>query len=225
MILVKPGINFAINYPSYGLVTGLFIQATVYDVSTGTPNVVAHLTLAEIQNGFYSASYPGVSTKTYLVITLVYTDNTYSTIDTNYAPNADCYKVTDAPVAFGAMNYGIYSQESDLFIAASIFNCTTGSLSFVSKLLMTHILGGVYFVSFTGLQDNSYQVLKFVYTDGTLATVDTNWNAGSDIFELIQGGGSSGGSSVLFEGAQLNGQDNSANIVGQTLSAVLKEAI
>lgn len=215
MIIFKPTVPFSIDYAAYGLESGLFVQASVYDVSSGTPVFDSVVVLTEIQEGLYVGTFTGVATKSYITISLVYTDGTYATIDTSKAPSAECYKSNDAPVAFIAINYGVYTQESDLFIAANLYNCTTGTAVFVSKTAMVHILGGVYFVALTGTADSCYEVLKLIYTDGTYVTVDTNWNAGSDSLQLFAGG-SGGSSAVLIL---------SANLRGQSLKAVLKETI
>lgn len=223
MQIFNPLIPFPFNYPSDGLESGLFVQASIYDVSTGTPSLVAETALTEIQNGFYSANFTGLSGKTYLVICAVYTDGTFTTIDTTKAPWADCYKSADAPVLFAAFNYGVYTQDPSLFIGASIYDCISGTPTFIQKINMAHVFAGVYFCVFTGVNGHCYEVLKFIYTDMALTTIDLNWNAGSDIFQLFPGGAGNG--SVLLQSANLKGQSLVASLRGQSLKAVLKETI
>lgn len=84
---------FNINYPSYDLNTGLFVRASVYDVS-GAPSLLGTVNLSHVASGVYSGSYTASAGVVYLVISLVYTDGTYSTVDTTRAPEVDSYSST-----------------------------------------------------------------------------------------------------------------------------------
>lgn len=199
--------------------SGLNMLGSIYDVTSGSPVFVTTVPLVEIQDGFYSGNFFGLSGKTYLVIVLNYIEPDYVTIDVARAPWAEIYKEDSAPVGFMGFNYGAFDLESDLNVYANIFNCTTGTPEFDSQVLMDHVLGGVYFGSANGESNNCYDVLKFVYQDAGI-TVDDNWSPGSDTIQLLSGGPGQ----TIFIGAKLIGQQLVGTLVGQALSATLKES-
>lgn len=175
---------FSFNYATFDQTSSLFVGAKIYDVSNGTPAFLTTVSMLEIANGFYSGNYSGAIGKTYLVIACVFTDSGLTTLDTSRAPWAECYKHVGAQVTFGPFNYGIFDQETNLFVAANIYNVTTGSSVFVAQVPMAHVFAGVYFGSFTGVINNVYEVSKFVFTDGTYTTISPNFSTGSDSLQL-----------------------------------------
>lgn len=211
MIGFKPDVPFAFDYPTFDQMSGLFVRASIYEVTTGSPVLVTTVPMSEVQDGFYVGNFSGLSGKSYLVISLVYTDGTFSTIDINRPPNADCYKSNDAPITFACFNYGVYDQNAGLFIASDIFNITSGTPVFEEQIGMDHVLGGVYFCSFTGAVDQSYVNMKFIYLDSGFTTVDPTFAPGQDIF-------------VLY-GAEIAFISESAKLKGQSSRAILKERI
>lgn len=209
MIRFESSIPIAFNYVDINQNNDLFVAASIYNVSTGTPVFVSKVPMDLLQNGYYCGDYEALFSENYLVISLVYTDGTYDTIDTNYAPSAECFKETNAIQTFGFFNYGVYSQDETLFVAGNIYDCSSGMGVFVSQEPMDHVLAGVYFGSFTGTLNRVYQVAKFVYQADTFITVDSNYAAGSDTFQLFTP--LTGEEIVLFESAQLVGQSTSTS--------------
>lgn len=181
MELVNPGSAFTFTYPTFDQNAGLFISANVYDVSNGTPSLLTTVPMLVTALGVYSGTYTAVSGKTYLVISAVYTDDTYTTLDTSRPPEADCYQSTDAPRSFFAFNYGAYDQDASLFVAGSVFDL----VSYVTIVQMTVVYAGVYFGSYVGTVNNAYVVAKAVYTDDTYTTVDSNRAPGADSFQFF----------------------------------------
>lgn len=66
---------------------GLFVQAEINDVTTGTRVFVQDLHLAEYPPGSYVGYFSPIAGKSYYVIKRVFTDGTYTTVDPNYAPS------------------------------------------------------------------------------------------------------------------------------------------
>lgn len=217
MQTITPEIPFSFLYPTSDQQSGLFVRAKIYDVTTGTPVFSANVVMAEIQNGYYFGNFTGASGKTYLVISAVFTDGTYVTLDPLRGPEADVYKSADAPPEFSAFNYGSFDQNGSLSIAGNVYDVTTGTAIFQVKVLMAHIFAGVYFGAFDGILNNVYQVVKLVYTDMSYVTVDANFSPGSDSFQLFQPSVSNN----VFISATLMGQNEDAILQGQAQSAIL----
>jgi hypothetical protein len=204
------GTDFSFQYPAYDQNESLNVMATIYDVSSGSPSFLATQVLSDLQNGYYSGNYEGQLTKTYLVICLNYTDNTYTTIDITRAPWADIYKEVSAPNTYIAFNYGAFDQDSGLFIAADVWD-TTGSPIFFGQTEMKYVLGGVYFAQFNGELGHNYQIAKFSYTDGTYTTIDVTRPPGSDFVQLCSLGNTTNN---YFQQAVLIGQSLTAPLEG-----------
>lgn len=225
MINFRAATPFSFNYPTFDFATGLFVAAKIYDVSTGTPSFVSTVAMAEITHGFYSGNFSGVAGKTYLAIMAVYTDGTYTTLITSRAPNAECYKEVTAPVTFGVFNYGVFNQNPGLFIAGNVYDVSTGTPVLVTQAHAAHVFAGVYFGFFTGVANDSYEIPKFVYTDGTYTTTDPSYGPGSDTFQLTSGGGG-GNVTNIFQGSpSLVGKQFNGQLQGQQLQATLVESI
>lgn len=220
MIIIGSGQLFSFKYPAFDLDTNLFVQANIYDISTGVPNFVTQVAMTDVANGYYIGTYTGLPIKSYLVISVVYTDGTYSVVDTERAPDSDCYKSVDAALSFAAFEYGAYDLDDSLSVAGSVYDVTTGTPVFVSKLPMNNVFGGVYFASFSGTIDHIYEVAKIVYIDGTYMTVDTGRSPGSETIGLFQ---SVAAIIYTFKEATLIGQSIGARqLSGQLLVAKLK---
>lgn len=211
MILFNPSNLFTFNYPAFDQVTNLSVQARIYDVTTGAPSLVSSVVLSNLLSGFYSGTFQGQSGKAYLVITNVYTDGTFTTVDPSRSPAAECYKSSDAPVGYAPFNYGAFDQESNLDVEASVYDVTTGTPNFISKTALAHVFSGVYFGSFSGTENHVYEVVKFVYTSDIIPIVDSNWSAGSDVFQLFS-----------QNGTVVTNTLRAAILTGQSTSAILK---
>lgn len=196
MQTVQPGIRFGFNYPTYDQNNSLFVKANIYDVTTGTPVLLRTVNMLNISNGCYSGTTIALSGKTVLIIALVYTDGTYTTIDTTRSPWADVFKSSDALDTFLGFNYGVFDQSSQ-DIAGNIYNVTSGTPVFVVQIPMILVLGGVYFGSFTGVEVNNYEVIKLIYTDITYTVPDEDYAPGVDSLQIVPS--SNSGNLVLAE--------------------------
>lgn len=68
----------------------LFIRATIWDITTGTPTVAAQVVLAQVPSqNLYQARYTFLANHQYVVQKLGYTDNTYGTVDQTVGPSSD----------------------------------------------------------------------------------------------------------------------------------------
>lgn len=87
------GIPFAIKYEAYDAGPDeLFIRADVWDVTElpDPPVLVEQIPLTRIgDKGMYAGLFTGLSTHVYVIEKLVYTDNTYATLNTDRSTDAD----------------------------------------------------------------------------------------------------------------------------------------
>lgn len=79
---VQAGQPFAVSYTAIDQNSGLFIRASVFDVSAGYPGIlVAQLPMVNVLLGSYGANYVGVQGKTYYIVAVVYLDSGFTTPD------------------------------------------------------------------------------------------------------------------------------------------------
>jgi hypothetical protein len=71
---------------------GLFAQVKVYDNTTGARTLVATLPMTEVETGVYEATFTPNANTSYCTTARVYTDGTYATRDTNYAPAGEDFE-------------------------------------------------------------------------------------------------------------------------------------
>lgn len=220
MQLINPGLPFSFIYPSYDENEFLFVQASIYDVTTGTDVFLDTVNMVDAANGVYSGNYTGLTGQTYLVVMSCYTDGTYSTVDTSRSPAAECYQSVSGVLTFLAFNYGAYDLDPNLNIRAKVYDTTSGTPTFVVNVTMVHVLNGVYFGTYTATADHSYSIPKFVYTNSSFTFLDTNRAPGSDIFQCST---FQGGSNIYVSSeATLIGQTTDAILIGQSLDAILE---
>jgi len=201
---------FSLSYPTWDQNTGLYVLATIYDVTTGSASLLGTVNLANDAFGVYSGIYTGASNKVYLAVILVYTDNTYSTVDTTRGPVGQCYN-SQSSVTTLAFNYGAYDLASNLYIAGSVYDVSSGSPSLVTQVDMIHVLGGVYYGSYSGTLDKQYVVAIASYTSNTYMTLDTTRAPAGEVFQAFQTG----------TGTSITNVYSSAVITGQSLKATL----
>lgn len=177
--------KMAFDYPAYDQATGLFVAGNVYDVSTGTPVFDSQVAMTHVGLGVYEGTFVPVGGKTYLVISAVYTDGTYGTIDTSRAAESDEYFCITDSTSFDnllfAFDYTDYGQSSGLFVQAKVWDLSGASPALAASVTMVHVLAGCYFGSYAGLTGKTYVAEKAVYTDSGHTTPDTDRApAGSD---------------------------------------------
>lgn len=191
MQIVEAGIPFSFSYAAFDQTTGLFVQASIYDITSGSAVFVTKVNMAHVSSGMYSGNYTGSSGKTYLVIAIVYTDSGYTTVDTTRAIASDCYQDSSGSCSKAFYDYAAFDQVTNLFVAGSVYNVSSGSPVFVSTTAMTHVILGVYFGSFSMSASGTYEVIEAVYTDSGFTTLDTTRAPGSDAFQAFSIGGNS----------------------------------
>lgn len=208
MQFVKYGQPFSFDYSAYDQASGLFVAAKIYNVTTGTPVFDSQVVMSELLDGVYEGQFTGLYGQSYLVISAVYLDGTYTTLDTSRAPAAECYQDIELDSKFLLFNYGSYDQDETLYIAGNVFE----DGSFLSQEAMDHVFAGVYFAAFTGSLDKTYSVVKTVYTDAGFTTPDPNRAPSGETFQSYLF------SSITVVKNVLAG----AVLVGQELEAVLE---
>lgn len=213
MDIVQGAIPFAINYVDAFQADDLFVAALVYDVTTGTPVFEERVDMVHTAYGSYVGTFEGVAGHTYLTIAAVYTDGTFTTADTNYAPASNEVQCLLGSVSFFAFDYTDYDQSGSLFIRASIFDVTDGTPELIDTVVMEHVALGCYFGSFEGEVGSAYETSKMVFTDGTYTTPATDRAAGSDSFQGFATGDVI--VSNVFRAATLKGQSNAAILRAQ----------
>lgn len=91
MIAVAGQISIEVSYDPLLL----FVAMKVFDVTAGLPGSIvgAAIPMVEFDTGNYAARFTGVAGKLYAISKAVYTDGTYATRDSNYAPGSDALQV------------------------------------------------------------------------------------------------------------------------------------
>lgn len=172
-MLVSPAIPFSFSYPDFNGTSGLFVRATIYDVTSGVALSPVTANMTEIvATGCYVGTFTPVAGKDYQIIALVYTDGTYGVIDTTFAPvalNIECAPTDTSELNF---NYACFDQDAARTLTAAIYDTTTGSPVFVVNTSMAHVLGGVYYGSYQGAVGHTYEVRKTT-DDARAQGVDT----------------------------------------------------
>ena len=212
MQLVDGNFKFAFNYAAFTQASNLFVAGSVYDVTSGTPSFIGQVPMSHTINGAYYGTFQGTPGKTYLVITVVFTNSSYNVINPLYAPGAECYQAVQEGLYFFAYNYATYDQNDGLFLAGNVYDVTSGS-TFVEQQAMTLVDYGTYFGSFTPTVNHSYVVEKSVYTNGSYTTTDPNRAPGLDSFQSFDISGS---------GIVITNLMKAAILVGQSTESVLE---
>lgn len=186
MQIVQPGQNFSFNYTDPFQRDTLFIRFEVWDVSA-TPALVATVNGQYTSNGSYMGIYQGVAGDQFMVIGLVYTDGTYTTIDTSAGQTTDVYQIvpSNGSITTLGFSYASYDYSSALHLRATIWNMTSGAPVSAGNATMAHVAHGVYFGNYVAVADSTYGALMVVYTSGSFATPDTNYSPGSPSFSAL----------------------------------------
>ena len=113
--MAKAGLPFAFDYSTYDGASGLFVRASIYDITLGAASFVSNTPMAEVAQGVYSATVSGAAAGTiYAVIKRVYTSNTYLTIDSDHpAPSTSVVEFQE--LAGSSSGGGGGSDSGDLF--------------------------------------------------------------------------------------------------------------
>lgn len=99
--------------------------------------------------------------------------------------------------------------DPSLFVRAAIYDMSSGTPVFISNAVMSEVTTGTYVGTFTPANNTTYLIVKRVFTDGTYATVDTNYSPSSESAQskTLSSSSSSGGSNcglvVTLESSEL----------------------
>lgn len=88
----------AFNYATFDADPNLFIQASIYSLSSGSPVLVDTYELELAGLGAYFGFFDGDQGNTYVVTSVVYTDDTYMEVNTARAPAVDSFDCITAGV-------------------------------------------------------------------------------------------------------------------------------
>jgi hypothetical protein len=240
MQIVGPGASFNYTYGTVDNATGLSVGASVYDVTTGTPEFLEIQLLDELPGGVYVGSFEPEAGSSYLVIMGVYTDDALTTAAEGWSPAAENYLCMDtgSGVDFFGFNYGSYDENHDLYVAANVYELTDDGPTFLEQVPMLHVALGVYFGEYAGEFEKSYALVKRVYTSGSYITPANDRAPGTDSFqgfEAATGFSTDPGINNVVLGVEyeINGEElvgvrqipvqlNAAILTGQSLSATLR---
>lgn len=86
-MIVKAGAPFSYNYTSFDQDDSLFVLARIWDV-TGTPTLVDSVEMENTEFGNYFGTFIPLSNKTYSIVMVVFTDDTYTVVDDTRSPGS-----------------------------------------------------------------------------------------------------------------------------------------
>lgn len=183
MRTVEAASKFSFKYPVYDQASNLFVMATIYDVTTGTPVLLGTVHMA-YDNAGYVGDYLAGTDVAYLVVMAVY-DSSYTTLDTTRSAVADNLFAGDPGSTNLGFNYVAFDQATNLHLGANLYDITTGTPVFVNQVVMAHVMAGAYFGSATGTEGKLYSLSKIVYTDSGLTSPDLTRGPGADVFQCF----------------------------------------
>lgn len=213
MQIVSSGTPFTFNYPAYSKDVSLNVLARIYNVTTGTPILEFTQGMTNADNGVYTGNYVPITDQAYLVVMAVYNEDSFTTLDADYAPLGQCFKTIDAVDGLILFNYGSFDYDTSLNVAANVYDCTSGTVAFLAQVVMNHVTEGVYFGSYTGVLGKTYDAVKLVYTDNTYTVVDADKSPDSESFQIF--------TTTVQRFTTIIQQ---ATLIGQSLKATLKES-
>lgn len=209
MQYVENGSPFSFNYGAWSQDNSLNVAGNVYEIVSGVPTFVEQVAMTDFQDGVYSGSFTGEDSAGYLVIAIVYTDNSYTTPDTAWSPSAEIYQQLSSSLSQIYFNYATYDQNAGLFIA--------GNIQGGDQIPMDLVDFGVYFGAADGAPGTSYTVATVVYTDNTYLTPASERSPGADSIVILNASGGGSVSNVLQQ-ATLVGQGPAGEFQDITIS-------
>lgn len=86
-----------------------------------------------------------------------------------------------------SFNYTAYDQPSNLFISFSIYDVSSGSAVFLTRVNGVYAAFGSYMGGYTAQLGKTYLVIGVVYTDGTYTTPDTSRSPTANLYQASNG--------------------------------------
>lgn len=137
-------LSFEVTYDS----PSLFVAMKVFDDSGASPSLLTTLPMTVFVGNSYRAKYTPAGGKTYLVHKAVYTDGTYTTLDSDYSAGTESFRADDiAGIVLNAMiaDYEEAGSVGEAIANASAQQTPTGAdlfLEIESEPELTMIVGG-----------------------------------------------------------------------------------
>jgi hypothetical protein len=127
MNIAYSGVPFGWDYTTYDQASGLYVAAKIYDITSGTAFYVTTLAMSNVYAGSYSAIYTGSAGKVYQIISNVYTDSGFTTLDTGRAPGCEVVQCVQpaATAAIGlATQMSLASAQTEMILQSKQFTMT-----------------------------------------------------------------------------------------------------
>lgn len=114
---IQSGVKKPFNYVSATQDAGLFVGASLMDVSAGFPGTLVGslIQLTETPNGIYCGSFIGEAGKQYQLRKLVY-DVTFTTVDINYSPDVEDFECFNEFSDLGTLLISEQDQETLIIV-------------------------------------------------------------------------------------------------------------
>lgn len=106
MELARAGVAQPFEWSAYDLNAALFVAMKVYNVTTGTPVLVATVGMVHVLNGTYWGAFTPLASSSYVINLQPYTDDTYVTPNLNYSPGSESLYAEVAPTGGGGSGGG-----------------------------------------------------------------------------------------------------------------------
>lgn len=186
MILIQPSKNFGFVYEAFDQSASLSVQFSIYDASSGTPVLIQTLGATYEGSGNYTGTYLAQPDIQYMVTGLVYTDGTFTTIDTTRSQFSEVYQTFNgSSVLSSGFTYASVGYESNLSIQAQVYNTTTGTSVLQASVDLVYVNYGVYYGAFAGALFDNFQIISIVFTDNTYTTPNFNYAPATSSFSCI----------------------------------------
>lgn len=106
-------VDLGFTYVTYNFAAGLSIQAKIYNTTTSSPVLQDTVDLEYVGFGIYYGHFTGTISENFQIIGVVYTDNTFTVVDFNYAPSSISFAcIGSTPVS--PLNLSTQVDVSDL---------------------------------------------------------------------------------------------------------------
>ena len=212
-----------ISYTSWDALTSLYVQAKIYDMSSGTASLVGTYDLTSLKNGTYIYSFAATAGKKYLANIAVFTDGTYTTLDLpNHVPVDYEFSVNSNQTV---LTFTAFDASSGLYPQATVYDMSTGSPVLVGTFNLSYLVNGTYYTTaFQADPTKEYAVNISVYTSNTYGTLNSSYTPEDAIIELgdLDPGITNVKSGVTYQvgGLSLTGTYSAFSVSGSGDSAV-----
>ena len=85
------------------------------------------------------------------------------------------------------LGYTAYDGNNALFVAAKIYDVTTGNASLVGTFGLTNLLNGSYYYSFNATPGHTYVANVMVYTNSGYSSLNSNYSPEDELFGSVTG--------------------------------------